>query len=623
MSTVDRQRCKVGELRPSQVLSTFGVGAIVDLPNLSVMVMGLDDWPQRDALEIGEPRLLVAVKEVLGSQVQALRSAPLAPDNPLSNPFDGSALVGIPVSPFPRWMVCTYCRRLAPLGQSVFRLETPYRTDQVRYVHLNCLKPGKPPVAVPARFVMACPNGHLEDFPWREFVHRGPTTCKGGLKMEELSATGEAAHILVKCEGPNCGAVRSMSDAFKMDRGALPQCRGYRPHLRDREGEECRLPNGQPMRMQPMLQGASNSWFALTLTALAIPQESETLRQLVHEHWTILGKVQSEQNVELLLSVPQAINALADYPAAEIWQEVERQRNVVPSDDADPADLKTPEWSVLVAPESVPRGNNFQLREVRPPTRYARYLEKVVLAERLREVRALVGFSRIESPSDYDNPSAFPTAQRGSLSRRPPNWVPASEIRGEGLFFHFRESVLEDWVQRNQRLDLVFREAHERYREARRLVPKEDFYPGLRFVLLHSFAHALIRQLSVECGYTTASLRERVYSRGPDEPGGPMSGVLIYTAAADSEGTLGGLVSLGRPETLERHLDQALDSMRLCASDPLCAEHHPYRDNNSLHAAGCHACLFAPETSCERGNKYLDRSVLVATVEHADRAFFE
>jgi hypothetical protein len=142
-------------------------------------------------------------------------------------------------------------------------------------------------------------------------------------------------------------------------------------------------------------------------------------------------------------------------------------------------------------------------------------------------------------------------------------------------------------------------------------------------VLLHSFAHALIRQLSVECGYTTASLRERIYSRNPSENEPEMAGVLIYTAAPDSEGTLGGLVSLGKPETLERHLDQALDNMRLCASDPLCAEHHPYRDGNTLHAASCHACLFAPETSCERGNKYLDRAVLVSTVERSDLAFFE
>ena len=144
----------------------------------------------------------------------------------------------------------------------------------------------------------------------------------------------------------------------------------------------------------------------------------------------------------------------------------------------------------------------------------------------------------------------------------------------------------------------------------------------MRYVLLHSLAHALIRQFAVECGYTTASIRERIYSRPPGGDGEPMAGVLLYTAAPDSEGTLGGLVALGEPKTLGRHLDQALEAMRLCASDPLCAEHHPIKDGLTLHGAACHACLFLPETSCERGNKYLDRSVLVSTVESADLAFF-
>ena len=144
----------------------------------------------------------------------------------------------------------------------------------------------------------------------------------------------------------------------------------------------------------------------------------------------------------------------------------------------------------------------------------------------------------------------------------------------------------------------------------------------MRYVLLHSLSHTLIRQFSLECGYSTASIRERIYSRPQSSEHAPMAGLLLYTAWPDSEGTLGGLVSLGDPKALGRHLDQVLETMRLCASDPLCAEHHPHLSNLTLHAAACHACLFLPETSCERGNKYLDRSVLVSTVDRADLAFF-
>jgi hypothetical protein len=166
--------------------------------------------------------------------------------------------------------------------------------------------------------------------------------------------------------------------------------------------------------------------------------------------------------------------------------------------------------------------------------------------------------------------------------------------------------------------------AHRRWRTARSLDPDAN-YPGVRYLLLHSFAHALMRQLAIECGYSAASLRERIYSKSLDDANGPMAGILLYTAAPDSEGTLGGLVSLGAPATLGRHVDQALEQMRLCASDPLCAEHSPLQSLNSLHWAACHACLFSPETSCERGNKYLDRTLLIPTVktELESLAFFK
>jgi hypothetical protein len=142
-------------------------------------------------------------------------------------------------------------------------------------------------------------------------------------------------------------------------------------------------------------------------------------------------------------------------------------------------------------------------------------------------------------------------------------------------------------------------------------------------VLIHSLSHALLREIALECGYTAASIRERIYCRNEGDAGGPMAGLLLYTAAADSEGTLGGLVSLGEPRRLGQILSQALESMRICTSDPLCSEHEPSRDGRTIHAACCHGCLFAAETSCERGNRYLDRSVLVNTFAKEGRAFFD
>ena len=615
----ETKRHKVGEIRPSQVLTTYGVGSIIDLPHLSVMVMGLDDWPLKETAEIGEERLLATIREVLGKQVRSMRSTPYAPDSLDVDQFDTANVIGIPVAPFPRWMVCPYCHRLATLNSGLFKLETPYRVDQTRYVHASCNKPGKRPTVIPARFIVACKNGHLDDFPWRFFVHRGHSPCKGGLKLNELGASGEAAEVQVECA---CGATRRMSDAFKLDTDALPVCSGRRPHLRDHDEKGCKGPDGQDSKMVAMLHGASNSWFALSISAMALPFGKDELSQLIDEHWTILEKAQSQQNIELLLEVHQNLRELADYPASDIWRIVHSRKNDRPGEEPSFTDLKLPEWEAFSNPKSTQQTRDFQLREVDPPAQYAEVLERVVLAEKLREVRALVGFTRIESPYDYDTPAAFPEIQRAKLSRGEPTWVPASEIRGEGIFIQFRETILVDWVARNKAREQEFFEAHCRWRRSRGLLPADEFWPGLRYVLLHSFAHGLIREFGIECGYTTASLRERIYSTEPGAATPPMAGVLLYTAAPDSEGTLGGLVALGHPGPLGRHIDQALDQVRFCASDPLCAEHHPYMDGITLHGASCHACLFAPESSCERSNRYLDRTLLVETVDQSDYAFF-
>jgi hypothetical protein len=621
MST-GREKPRVGELRPSQILTTFGIGSIVDLPHISVMVMGLEDWPNSDYREIPEERLLASVRSALGAQVNALRSPPIVPDTDRSNPFEEQSSIGVPVAPFPRWMLCPRCHRLAPLSSNQFRLKPdPYRPDRVRYVHENCRAPGKLPTAVPARFVVACKNGHLDDFPWVSFVHGGPPDHPYKLQLLEMGASGEAADIYVKCE--TCNKSRPMSDAFKLHDNDLPPCRGRRPHLRDFEDNGCKDDHNQAIPVRALLQGASNAWFPVLLSALSVPQSSNLLRQLVTDHWSDLYDLEGEADIAKMRR-RNLLRNFASVSDADLWaaiQEKQAEGDAATAIDVD--DLKTPEWSVFIDPAHAQKTRDFRLREMRAPQRFARYFDRIVLAERLREVRALVGFTRIESPGDYENPAEFPEDQRMRIARGNPSWVPANEIRGEGLFFQFSEQEIQQWLGRTQPLNKEFFNSHTQWRKDRGLQPPEDFFPGLRYVLLHSFAHALIRQLSLECGYTAASLRERIYSRNPCPDKPEMAGVLIYTAAPDSEGTLGGLVSLGEPSILERHLNQAMDCMRLCSSDPLCAEHHPGHEGTSLHGASCHACLFAPETSCERGNKYLDRTVLVPSVDRADFAFFQ
>lgn len=624
--TEKKQSYAVGELRPSQVMFTYGVGAIVDLPHFSVMVMGLDDWDVSPdhARELNEERLLAAVQRQLGPQVQRIIAPPATPEDAgMTNPFDPVARIGLPVATFPRWMLCPICQTLAPLNTGIFELKhNPYHPERSHYVHKACQKAGRPPAVVPARFLVACRHGHVDDFPWVEFVHKGPSDCSSLLRLIEYGPSGEARDVEVRCD--TCKASRRLADAFgKSGEATMPTCRGRRPHLRDYEESGC---NEQ---VKAILLGASNLWFPEVFTTLALPVRSTArLDTLVDELWATLKNLQSLQNVELLRTLGQ----LADfqgYANQEIWEGIQRRRAAGEEGDAiaDPMDLKTPEWEMFIRPEQAPASEDFRMRSVAVPPAFQDVLEQVVLAERLREVRALVGFTRVEAPGAWGEVSDPEERRRMVMSRRTPLWTPGSEVRGEGIFLQFRESAIREWLAQERLIprEEEFVDSHTRWRKARFIPHPEQHFPGLRYVLLHSFAHALMRRLVLACGYNAASVRERIYSRNPGEDElhpEPMAGLLVYTAAPDSEGTLGGLVSLGEPDQFQYHIQGALEDALLCASDPLCAEHPPSRRGLTLHAAACHACLFAPETSCENGNRYLDRSVLIPTVKQEAYAFF-
>ncbi|MEQ1947250.1 MAG: DUF1998 domain-containing protein [Bryobacteraceae bacterium] len=600
---------RVGAVRPTQLLSTYGVGATVDLPQISVMVMGLDDWPLAQMEDIGEDRLLRVVRSVIGGQVRTLKSAPLAQEEGLLGRSFGTAPPeGVPVAAFPRWLVCTHCHLLAPIASSLFDFKADlYRPERSRYVHTNCIRPGTlRPEAIPARFLIACEQGHLDDFPWHEYLHGDGPPCISQLELRDLGVTGEAIDVRLKCRV--CEKSRPMALAFSEDgRARLPRCRGWHPHLRVAPAEGC----GHEVR--PMLLGATNQWFSKIYSALSIPTSVDPLEQKVSQDLTSLfDGIESAREAGL---ARRGLPRYEGFSDEQIWAAIQKIRDEDSVEFIGPHDLKLPEWQLFSRPNPARNNRDLQVRLVSPPSKYGRWIEQVVLVEKLREVRALVGFTRVEAAGDDS------TSQLAPLRRGTSDWVPAAEVRGEGLFLQISETEVERWLRQSGTLDGQFLTSHRRWREQRNMEPNLG-YPGLRYVLLHSLSHALIRQFSLECGYASASLSERIYSAYPDS-GESMAGILIYTAAPDSEGTLGGLVSLGETEALERHFDQALESLEICASDPLCAESRPDHGSLALHGAACHNCLFLPETCCERGNRYLDRSVLVNTLERNEYSFFK
>jgi len=613
-------RRRVGSVRPSHLMFTGGVGALIDLPNFSVLVRGLDDWSLRESeLEpIEEPRLLTAVRKQRGySNVTTLQPAPWK-EGIDADPKGPASRVGVPVIPFPTWFRCTACDELAPATTSIFAFENdkPRRPHDARFYHVDCRKSRRRPLAVPARFVLTCTNGHLDDFPYREFVHRGGACPKAPvprLKMEDHGGN-LGANVTIKCV--SCEAARPIRDAMgKRGQQNLPACRGRHAHLSWFDPEGCAA---EP---KVLVVGASNQWFSKTLTALAVPKSGASeLATLVEKNWHALEGLPKA----MIPYARENVKALAEFERwtdDELWEAIEAYRLSAADEEAEdtprPVDLRTAEWEVFTATPLPEVTGDFALRRPGLPDVLKGHLADVVQVERLREVRALVGFTRLDAP-DLDEPDLVVTAPLARNSS--PDWVPATEVRGEGLFLRLPEDLLQAWENRvaDSAALHAHAEAYGRYRENRysdRIPgPFEPMkhWPGARYIAMHTLSHLLIRTIALECGYSSASLSERIYAGKPDDP---RSGILIYTSVPDAEGTLGGLVSLGEERELSRLVRRTLRDAMHCSSDPLCAERLPAAPADFLHGAACHVCLFVSETTCERGNRFLDRRFVVPIAE--------
>lgn len=593
----------IGDVRPSQVITTFGPGAIVDLQTMSVVVAGIDEWRKDDDQRIQEPRL----ERNLG--VKCFYSAPPAEGE--FNKRPGT----LPSYLFPRYQVCSnaQCGTLSEPSERMFR-----RHDK-RPVFVCQLCGGNKPVN-PAPFIVACPSGHMDDFPWRDFVHRGHTNCKQPMQLKSSGRTGTVRDLKVHCK---CGVQRSVGDAFgEKKHEVVGACSRKRPWLGpDNIDNECEH-SDQAATLQ---RGATNSWFPVVQSALSIKDAATPIGKLLNKaDPDILDEINEVKDLDgywklLVKKLPELEEYSDERPA--IVEHILKSRGDL---DMDETDLLLPEWEALRDPDKFSQGerSDFFSQRTEVPEKLRDVIVSVIQVRKLLEVRALTGFTRLESkggPFGGDGEDV----EKAPLSRNPNlDWLPAVEVRGEGLFFEFHGAVLDDWskntaVQTRVRAMLL---AARRVDEEDEAPPTEqDLREKSHFIVLHTFAHAVMRALALDCGYSGSSIRERIYAS--TENGREMSGVLLYTASPDSEGSLGGLIDLGTPERLGGLLQDALRDVTRCSSDPLCASHDPKRHQSS-NGAACHACVLVPETSCEAFNAWLDRSLLVPTVATQDVAFF-
>lgn len=637
-----KNRAKVGSARPSSLLYTYGAGSIMDLPQFSVMPAGLDDWEpiwkRRGTVpRIEEPRLLRVVQLHLGPQVAELRPFPWQP-SARAQSKEGLDL-GIPARVFPQWMRCTGCDFLGPLTRFTYTNTHPFRPDLAVFEHVGC--PGrsragaKRPVvrakrarrspAVPARYLLACTNGHLDEFPYGVWVHRGQP-CASGAAVPDLKLIdtnlGQGATALVLCT--QCESSRGMSEA-QGESGArkLPACRGRHPHLNAFDascGNETKL----------MMMGASNLWFAATQSIIVMPRTTgerrTALAAVLRTAFTPEKITRYAQDLDMLRDVLTGRCDLDGVGDEDLTAAVSESLTPTPSDETrreqleawDPVELLVPEWDYLQKRSLFAQQENASgLMVTERPTgeRLPRQISRVIAVNRMKKVNAVIGFTRID---EMDRVGDLATRLVKLTRTGRPAWVPATEDRGEGVFLQLDESAVAAWEQQVLRTDVwqAHREAHQRnfarrFSETAASIPPDTRLPAPRYWLVHTLSHLLIREMAMSCGYGAASLSERLYAWQATAQRPAAAGLLICTTASDSEGTLGGLVALSEPERLQALVASALRRATRCSSDPVCAARVPRKPEDFLHGAACHCCCFASETSCEKANRFLDRRFLL------------
>lgn len=568
----------VAEARRSQVVSTFGVGSLFPSEDESFMIVGLDNWIVRQSTEVPEPRLARS----LG--VRTFRMPPAG----------GHGSKDLPVVRFPRIHHCPGCQRLDYIN---------HFCSWDEHICHDCQR-----FLVPSRFVLCCINGHIDDFPYYHWVHRGHEVDSEGsrdhkLTMRTRGQSSSLDDIVVSC---SCGVPpRSMAGSFgPQSLAGVTKCQGKRPWLRISERQEC---DATPRTLQ---RGSSNVWFASVRSAISIPPWSEGVHRVLGRHWKILQHIPAEALEATLNSM--GIPDESGLRTQDLVGAILEMRGETDFDQPTQSDLRNEEYGALVLgrPE-VDAQQQFVCQPAGALSDAAHeYFDAVSDVSRLREVRAVEGFTRV-LPPDSDSDSN----RLAALSIEATDWLPAIEVLGEGVFVRVREARVTEWEESkfarsrataiNQSFEL---------RAATLGTPAPDPISPRR-VLLHSFAHVLLNELSLDAGYPVASLRERVYA----DVG--QAGILIYTASADSAGSLGGLSAQSEPTRLWEVVQSAIRRAQWCSSDPVCIE-STGSGVDALNLAACHACLLLPETSCEAMNHVLDRASLVGTPAVPGGGFF-
>ncbi|WP_031478425.1 DUF1998 domain-containing protein [Streptomyces bicolor] len=574
------------DLRLSETISPFGVGAIVDIRGESLMAPDTSWWDTKFAPEISCERLMAR----LGAG--KLRQPPAHAGRA------GKETPALPYWRFPAWRFCERCDKLTKL------------TGKKKGKWSNTCECGG--MLVPMRYIAICEKGsHVRDIPWFKWAHRGPAASKNeavrfcrdykALRFHKLAKRGEGlASLVVKCYG--CGNTRSFAELVAKE--ALKRdgirCEGRQPwEPKSAVKEPC------PHELVAVQRGATGNYLAQTISALDIPEErppSVDAADKIRGH-ALFAKVVADNGGPLAETGAQWI-------AQDLGVTPETVLAVAAGEENTAGemllDLKDGEWAAFLKKVEAGRdgsGGDFvvdgrTLEGVPGPTSLISMIGRIGQVRRVREVRALRGFRR------HDAEAALIGVDLGANQKYEPVY-PAIELFGEGIFLRFDEAKLAAWEAQagvQARAGILMARRADSPLAGRLDVPEP------RFLALHTLAHLLIRRLAFASGYASAALQERIYANSDRTD--KTAGILIYTAAGDAQGTLGGLVRLGAPDKLIPLLVAALEDADFCSNDPVCIE-SDRQGASHLNLSACHGCSLVSETSCETGNRLLDRQLVL------------
>lgn len=595
-------------VRAAQAVLQYGVGAMVDFPDQTLITAAPEYWNM--TTRIYDDRFAKAIGV-----------------DWFATPTD------ISYARFPEWYFCPKCRKFQPIRNWIaeYREQAKEKTlerDPNMVKHMQCLKCYQDLVV--ARIVTVCNQGHINDFPWVKWVHRKsekPICANPSLKFKTgASGTEGLEGLSISC---SCGAMATLKGAFdkngfenldkEIDANDF-RCDGGHPHRHVNEKCAC-----YPRTVQ---RGASSVYFPVIYSSLVIPPFADKLNARIEkskgfaDFITIINYEEPEDRIttiaKKLAKFVEKIAFEIGASKSDVEQVLIRKWNQDGNGEIDVTSVKyrAEEYSALNGEISTSSGGlgDFSCERMNITEYKLPHIKSISLIDKVRVVNALIGFSRI-NPVMSKNDEGFVHIKKAET-----RWYPAYEVRGEGIFIELEQKDIDAWINNNPAVVERAKRINKNYELSfmgktypRNITPK--------FLMMHTLSHLLIRQLSFECGYSVASLSERIYC-AEESDGKQMTGIFIYTASGDSEGTLGGLVRQGRPDSFPRILRKAIASAKNCSNDPVCILSYG-QGRESLNLAACHACALLPETCCEERNGFLDRGLIVGTFAEKEIGFWK